>query len=309
MEARPMSFKNIPPGYLILIMFLSAQILGTVVGILLTDKSPQIKEFQEMAVTPVAEKGSMLNTLFFFGYILVMAVVLYFGIKVYKGVLLFRVLEFLVITFATSIVFFVLLTVAGLDPDMSMLAGIAIGLLIAIGKNWLHPLRNAGAIISSGGVGAIFGFSLGFIPSLLFAVLLSIYDYIAVFKTKHMVKFAETFTQQDLAFTIAAGPKPSEKEKKELEKIPFEERVKKIKRTELGTGDLVIPVVLSVSVYPVLGLVGSLCVIFFTTLALYAMMRYHMTKKQVLPALPPITAGAIVGMVVAYILNYVVLII
>ena len=297
-------FEKIPPGYIIIMLFLTTQIIGFITGMLINNHSRTIHEFSELAVTPIAEKGSIWNSLFFIGYILIMAIIIYFGIRIYKGVMLFKGLEIFVVMFASSIVFFVILTVLGINPNVSMSVSLLIGFLLAVGKLWVSPLRNVNAVLSSAGVGALFGFSLGFVPAIVFAVLLSVYDYIAVFKTKHMIKFAERFTKQDLSFTIAAGPKPSREEMERLEKLPFEKRIKKIKRTELGTGDLVVPVMISVSAYPVLGLMGSVCIIICTTLALYLLMKYMTKKKQVLPALPPLMAGALIGIIISWILNF-----
>jgi len=296
---------NIPPGYIILTLFFITQVIGLATGLLLITHSKDIEEFRELEVAPVAEKGSVLNSLFFIGYILIMAVLLYLGIKLYKGVLLFRILEIFIITFASSIVLFVFMTVYGIEPDVAVGVGVMAGFLLAMGKAKIRMFRNAGAVLSSAGVGSVFGYSLGLIPSIVFAILLSIYDYIAVFKTKHMVRFAERFTSYDLAFTIAAGPKPSAEKMKKLKKLPFEERVRRMERTELGTGDLVVPVMLSVSVYPFLGLVGSLSVVLCSTIALYLIMRLMMKKKQILPALPPLVTGAFIGMLIAALLSLV----
>jgi presenilin-like A22 family membrane protease len=77
-------------------------------------------------------------------------------------------------------------------------------------------------------VGALLGVSIGVLPVIVFLILLAAYDYIAVFKTKHMVTMAKAVAKKNLSFTFAL---PTQKH-----------------QFELGTGDLVMPLVFSVSV-------------------------------------------------------------
>lgn len=104
-------------------------------------------------------------------------------------------------------------------------AALIIGRLI-LSKNIL--LRNISSMIAAAGAGSLIGASLGVIPLIVFMVLLGIYDFIAVFKTKHMVELADGITKNNLAFTFA---------------MPTKEH-----KFELGTGDIVVPLAFAVSV-------------------------------------------------------------
>ncbi|MEM3845611.1 MAG: presenilin family intramembrane aspartyl protease, partial [Candidatus Parvarchaeota archaeon] len=75
-------------------------------------------------------------------------------------------------------------------------------------------------------VGAIIALDLGFVPSVILTAVIAVYDYIAVFRTKHMITLANGI--KDMAYfsmiTLAA--------------------VKKKARIMIGGGDLVFPAVL-----------------------------------------------------------------
>src|SRR3989338_4603794 len=111
------------------------------------------------------------------------------------------------------------------------LIGIAFAILLTASRIVLSEnllLRNAASIIAIIGAGALLGVSLGVVPVIVFVILLSAYDFIAVFKTKHMVTLAKAMTKKNLAFTIA---------------LPTKEH-----KFELGTGDLVVPLVFASAV-------------------------------------------------------------
>ncbi len=312
--------------YKIVFLFIIAQLLGALVGVLLITNSQLVPEFEEMRVTPIGETGDLLNGIFFILYVVFGAVVFYFIIKYYKGVFLFRSMEFIIILFASSIVFFVLLYsfIPGLGVDESFLIGFVIALILA-GTKWItHKARNFAAILSSAGVGAIFGFSLGFWPAILLMIGLSVYDYIAVFKTKHMITFAKTLSKKNLSFSLQVGEDISEGDKIIKEKNKEIENKTKVvsstsksfskgdsyafkdnkrKKMELGTGDLIMPIMVSVASFYVFGLLGTLSVIIGATLAFIVLIYYISKRKLFLPALPPLTAGCLIGLGVFYLIK------
>ena len=61
--------------------------------------------------------------------------------------------------------------------------------LLIIFPEW-YVIDISGVLVATGAT-AIFGVSLAIIPTLLLLVLLAIYDFISVYKTKHMVRLAE----------------------------------------------------------------------------------------------------------------------
>ena len=71
----------------------------------------------------------------------------------------------------------------------------------------------------------------------------------------------------------------------------------------LGTGDLIFPIILAVSVYGEFSLIHSLAVIIGSLIGI-VIIHILITKKKfkALPALPPITAGALIGLGIAWLL-------
>ena len=142
-------------------------------------------------------------------------------------------------------------------------------------------LVNVVLILTIAGVGGYLGASLHFIPSLLLLLALSVYDIIAVFGTKHMV-------------TLAKGA-PG--------KIPMFSFPVRNKFMSLGTGDLAMPAVFSVSILQDFSLNHSFFAIAGGLLGLTSLFLYILKReKVVLPALPPITLGLFLGFLLGWII-------
>ena len=222
-------------------VFIATQLIGlTVAGVLIQEN---------IKATIVTENPEdIVNAIALIAYILVFTAFLLVFIRFFKGRALFKLLEALAI-FSTSFIVFAVFV-----PDVAfMLAVLLVALRNSAADNILA--RNFSAIIAIAGAGAVIGVSIGVIPALVFIALLSLYDIIAVFKTKHMVTMAKSITKRNLAFTVA---------------FPTKEH-----RFELGTGDLVIPLVFAVAVL-------------------------NATKEYALPAL--ILGGSLIGLLLT--VNY-----
>src|SRR3989344_7206413 len=136
-------------------------------------------------------------------------------------------------------------------------------------------LRNVSSIVAAAGGGALVGASLGVVPVIVFLVLLSIYDFIAVFKTKHMVTLAKGITKKNLSFTYA---------------LPTKEH-----QFELGTGDMVIPLAFAASVLGATSktipepynFIPSIAILIASLAGLIITLNYASLKTgRALPALP-----------------------
>ncbi len=179
--------------------------------------------------------------------------------------------------FGTSLL--VLMPLLLKDEIILGIAILFVALRIFLRKNNL--IKNLASVVASAGAGALIGASLGVTPIILFIILLAIYDYIAVFKTKHMITLAKGVTKKNLSFTYT---------------LPTKQH-----NFELGTGDMVIPLTFAVSVLgtqtatgiekfviPSLILIASLIGLILT-------LHYCSLKKdRVLPALPLQTALMII---------------
>lgn len=298
----------------ILAMFLAVQLLGLYVGAVMTGNSQQ-PEFQDMNVTPTKDPGSTWNSLYFLFAIVLGAVFLILLIKYYRGAFVFRGIETLIIFVASYVVFFAVLYSLGI-PQFDLIALIGAFLLAAL-KYRMPSLKNPAAIISSAGVGALFGFSLNIVPAMLFIIGLSVYDYVAVFYTKHMLTLAREMGKRNMSFsvsvestqrrkatpaevkqmTVKAKEMKAEGKKPEAPKDYVEEKT----HLELGTGDLSIPLMLSVSAYKAGGITLALGASIGALVGLYFVLDYVFSRKTFLPALPPISAGALLGLGIVWV--------
>ena len=132
-------------------------------------------------------------------------------------------------------------------------------------------IRSFAAGIAIMGAGAYIGISLGMIPLIIFVAILSLYDILAVFFTKHMVQIGKESTQNNFAFTIA---------------LPTKQH-----NFELGNGDLVIPLAIAASVLTngpfVYNWLISGLILGMSFLGLGLSIHFVSKYKTPMPALPP----------------------
>ena len=335
MSFSPFRFPVLEPVLSIVLMFALTQALALLAGVLLISAAVQNPVVNTVSVAPIqAEPENPLNAVFFIAYVLAGAAAALIAIRFFRGRLAFRLLEFVVLTGSVSMLFFAFL-VGLAHADFLLAIGLsgAAGLLFALVKFFFKGLKNTAAILSSAGVGALLGFSMGFWPALLFIAAISLYDYIAVFKTRHMLALAQHLGARELSFTITAEKKEekkeekkSDEEKREKEKIglanpepprlsssspssaksspsplppsPSSAPSSGVERLDLGSGDLAIPAMLAVSTYGAAGLGGSLAIALGSTVSLYVLLKFVLEKRVALPALPPICMGALCALLI-----------
>ena len=267
-----------------LVFFITAQVLGIFTGLTILADINHNPYVEELVITSNAEEPS--NALFFIGYILFGAVFMILLIRYLGKIpLVFMLMEFMLISTASSIVFYAFLRLA-LGYDASTLVAIAMGLAFS-GLKVLRPnFKNAAAILATAGVGVIFGISLGILPLIIFLVFLSVYDYLSVFMTKHMVELANFVVKKNLAFTVTARAPPPKKGMRE-------------QRIDLGTGDMIAPIMLEVSALSV-SPVATAFVFVGSVVSLGLFLTLVWRSKMVLPALPPIVFGMIISLLIGY---------
>lgn len=269
----------------LLVFFLLAQLVGIfTAGTIINDidKNPFVGK-----AMVASDSNNPLNALFFIGYILVSAAVIIFIIrKLRMNFVIFRIIEFLLISSSSSLVFYAVFRLF-LGYEASTFIGIVAGLSLALAKIFLPRLKNLSAILATAGVGVVFGVSLGVVPIIIFLVLLSIYDFLSVFITRHMIEIADFVIKKDLAFTVTA--------KKE---VPGEA----VKRIDLGTGDLIAPVMLEVALLP-FSFNAALFVMLGSFIAMALFLTLVWKKRLVLPALPPIVLGMVFGLLFGFLIG------
>ena len=161
-----------------------------------------------------------------------------------------------------------------------------------------YGIRNLADIFSYAGAGALFGTMLGVVPALIFLVFLGIYDIVSVFLTGHMVDLAVKTVENDSFMGIMLPETEEESERAGS----IEETGKSSDRDTVvgmvGGGDVIGPMVLSVSLLKILPLASAVMTSIGSMLGLYFLME-RKGNEGFLPAIPFVAAGGILGLAVS----------
>jgi len=271
----------------LIIMFLFIQVIGLVVAFHYSNTG---------AIKGVItdNPNDIINALFIIGEILLFTGIVFLLKRFFKSGNFLYVFEFLALFVGMVVVF---------DVFLSYLLSIVVSFVLLILKRYLKDKKKLKKLLlwynnlllglAIAGAGAVIGLSLGIIPIIVFLILLSIYDIIAVFYTKHMVTLAKLFIKKKIAliFTI-----PS-----------------KGKAFQLGGGDIVIPLSLSSSYFFILiqnfSIYLSLIPIIFIWISsllglLWTFWVLQTEKAKAMPALPAQTFLMLVVVIISYILLF-----
>ncbi len=271
----------------------------------------------------------------FLGYIalsfVVIALLFVLVFKSYKGNLLFKALETLAILVG-SFEFFFLIIFSFVSSYY--LFWLAVAALLSVGmvkvKNMYRASKNAVAMISSIGYGTLTGalfaisFPPGFIVVYLFFAIAAVYDYIAVFVTKHMIALGREAQKLDLALMVGSTdvemmPESSFKKReiKEIKKRIAESKMRNPKMFDmvkkgnvpivsqiyLGTGDLAFPSMLAVAAYITFDSIFlAVAIALGAGLGIIATMELLKKYKVGLPALPPLFAFINLALFIVFLL-------
>jgi presenilin-like A22 family membrane protease len=247
---------------------------------------------------------SLLNPLIYVVLIVVYAIIVLVIIK-YKLRLLLKA----IITIAVfSTLIYVFIGVSGLvisDPlgSVPVLAGSFVLAIVLTALMLVYPewyVVDVVGLLTAAGAAALFGVSLAVLPTLLLLVALIAYDYIAVYKTRHMLTLAEGVTDLNLPILFVLPTKLN------YSYIRNKAKIKELKEGEretfiMGLGDTVMPTILAVSANvfidaPGIGFVNipALCTV-LGTLVSHAALMYYVLKGKPMAGLPFLCTGAIVG--------------
>ena len=305
----------------ILVMFMIVQFLGLLLATQVFN-GVSVVEISQSEVSSSA--GSILPVIVgILGFTALLLIVM----KFYKGRRFFQLLEAFAIFGPSYVVFITLVGLATNQIQQVTFGNVvtyqyyiaaALSALLVLAKNKWPRLRNTASIIASAGIGLAIGIYLSFFAVLVFMALLAVYDFVAVFITKHMVTMGRAMSEMNLSFLVGASEMeaiPSSsvpKSQQELAKKgmhSLEHRFSQIRalerqglvpiysRRELGNGDLAVPLMASVSAYKVyqsftLSMVVSAGAIFGLLLTFYILNKL----KRPLPAIPPLLFGILVAL-------------
>ncbi len=209
--------------------------------------------------------------------------------------------------FLLSIIFTLTLALGAFVSDwIALIIAIAAGLWKTFKPNPI--IHNVTEVFVYGGLAAIFVPVLDFKSVSILLILISIYDMIAVWKTKHMVSLAQ-FQNQTKVFAgllIPYGRKENVLPNKKIQSGVTYTKVHIIEnQAMLGGGDIGFSLLFSgVILKSTIGIIPALIVSLCAAAALFGLFMIA-EKKKFYPAMPFLTLGCFIGyMIIHYGLHY-----
>lgn len=181
---------------------------------------------------------------------------------------------------------------------------LALAFILALWKI-LKPniiIHNLTEVFIYGGLAAIFVPMMNIFAGIMLLILISVYDMIAVWKSKHMIKLAH-FQTQSKVFAGLLIPYERKKQKEKVKKTPDTVLVPvKVKKAILGGGDIGFPLIFAGIVMKTLLAENTLLASFSqaliisvtATIALF-LLFLKSEKDKFYPAMPFISAGCFAG--------------
>lgn len=162
--------------------------------------------------------------------------------------------------------------------------------------------HNVGIILAVAGIGSLLGLAISPGTAIIIMVILSFYDIIAVYVTKHMVKMAKTMMESGAIFGFIIPSQMSGFFSRKGE-AQAQVGIGGDQFMILGSGDIGLPVVLASSVVRY-SLNGAIIVAVFSLAGLFIthLIFVNQRERKPMAALPPIATMSIIGYLIAIIL-------
>jgi len=266
---------------ILLLLFLTVQMLGLLAG------NRYLSLVSSGEAKPLfSDPQSPWNSLYLFAVLLPLTLLVILLLRFRRN--WFRAFELLVTFFCCWLTLDLL---AGMQVGW-LSSGFLLSLLLA-GWRVARPTplnQDLVLILSASGVGAVLGASLGVVPSLLLLALFSVYDCVSVFVTRHMVFMARRLLPSSSSLFLSV---PSEL-RAFVRGGRWKGRGKGV--LHLGGGDLLLPLVFSVSVLEAEGLRSALLVSLSSSLFLFLLFLLLLRRPgTILPGLPLLSLGSLLG--------------
>ncbi|HIE32050.1 MAG TPA: hypothetical protein EYP67_06690 [Methanosarcinales archaeon] len=258
--------------------------------------------------SPMEEEGmqafenpsSVWNPVYYIILILLFTAFILFVIKTNKKYILHAILLFAV----AATMYYVFITFIGIIPSLLLTA--ALTTLLYKFPEW-YVVDVTGLLVGAG-ASAIIGISLAIIPTLILLIILTIYDIISVYKTKHMITLAEGVMELHAPILFVV---PKRRDYSFMEQDFAAEDGGERGAYFMGLGDAVMPTILVVSAnifspagcmvlqLPLLGEVALPAVLAaIGTLIGYVVLMIVVMGGKPQAGLPFLNTGAIIGFVV-----------
>jgi presenilin-like A22 family membrane protease len=261
--------------------------LTLILGIATAFKINKISEIQKIEIPQISPWKFLIE--FFLATLFFILLIRFLKFKKGRGVIF-------------KIIFILAIFLGGASSINAWLSGLtSLTLMVILILWWLKKpsVLNQDILMVFGmaGVGSVLGLSLKPEIVVILLVIFSIYDFIAVYKTKHMVKMAKEMMESKAILAIVIPQNI----------FGFRESLTRAQPGGqfliLGGGDIVFPLILCVSLIP-FGILKSSIVALFSLIGLFASFWFFISQKtrQPIPALPPIALFSIIGFFITLII-------
>lgn len=233
---------------------------------------------------------------YFFIAVIIIAVVL-FIIPLRRLKLVFRIIFAVMFAWGVFVATYIKLPTAA-AYSLAAVAGIV---WIFWARIWLHDLL---LLIALAGAASIFGFLFSPWTFMIFMLVISVYDFLAVrfgFMVWMADKMSSSASLPAFIFPKKAGDLALNLQAVQFSELRKEESAKR-EHTILGGGDIGFPLMLAVSVFFAYGLPGAILVGTFATIGLMGafVIQSIWLKGKPMPALPPIAAFSLIGFLITF---------
>ena len=233
----------------------------------------------------------------------IIAVLLLFLFTKFKLRFILKLWFLIVVIMALSVSFMAILPFKA--TLIVLVLAIPLALIKLYGRSFI--VHNLTELLVYPGIAAIFVPILSIWTAIALLILISVYDMWAVWHSgimqrmaKYQINEMKIFTGFFIPYLSGKVKKQIKKWKQTLSKKQLEKKRIKVNMAILGGGDIVFPIIAAGVMLVTRGLPSALLVTLGATLGL-AYLFFVAEKKKFYPAMPFITAGILLGMLVGYI--------
>ncbi len=307
---------NIKITILLLSMFVLTQFIGLyVIDSDIFHRTVEVGGVNETVTNPILsaiEPPEIIRESDFTQYLVsiifafILAIFILFLLTKFKIDIILRVWFFVVVAIALFITFNAFFP-RYINSVYFLIPAIVLALTLSFLKIFKRSflVHNVTELLIYPGIATIFVPILNFWSIIVLLLIISAYDIWAVWHSGIMQKMAKYQINKLKVFSGFFVPYVSKKMRKQLQKLRKNKKLKKkkvkVNIAILGGGDVIFPIITAGVMLKTLGFTSAIFVIAGATLGLALLLMFS-EKKKFYPAMPFITAGMFVGMILSYIL-------
>jgi presenilin-like A22 family membrane protease len=229
------------------------------------------------------------SSIFILGAVLIGTVLVLLLVK-FRGFRLWKIWFFLSVALCLTISFWAFLSKLGKAGQwLAVILAVGLAILKIYKPNFI--IHNLSEVFIYGGLAAIFVPIMNLFAAIVLLLLISVYDMIAVWQSKHMVKMAKFQTESKVFAGLSI---PYTLPKKEKIKGPTVKVHEEVKSAILGGGDIGFPLLFAGVLMKSFGFLHVLIVPVVASIGLFLLL-YFAKKDRFYPAMPFLSAACFVG--------------